>query len=54
MPFIDPKKSVKFTLVHRSQRDPELLDHEASDLVLAPIAPSANLLKVKILKINSI
>ncbi|EGF81192.1 hypothetical protein BATDEDRAFT_34791 [Batrachochytrium dendrobatidis JAM81] len=41
--FIDPSKSVKFQLVHRSQRDPKIADETASKLVLRPIAASSNL-----------
>ena len=40
--FIDPKKSVKFQVVHRSQRDPRIADEEASKYVLRPIPVSAN------------
>ncbi|KAJ3038489.1 hypothetical protein HDV00_000586 [Rhizophlyctis rosea] len=43
--FIDPKKSVHFQLVHRSQRDPELANDEASQYVLKPVPPSKNLVK---------
>ncbi|KAH6568993.1 hypothetical protein BASA50_000449 [Batrachochytrium salamandrivorans] len=41
--FIDPENSVTFQLVHRSQRDPRIVDATASKLVLRPLAPSANL-----------
>eukprot|EP00126_Sphaerothecum_destruens_P001949 Sdes_comp15392_c0_seq1m4272 len=35
-PFLDKKKSVRFKLVHRSQRDPLIADEESSRLVLQP------------------
>eukprot|EP01135_Chromosphaera_perkinsii_P008835 Nk52_evm30s1485 gene=Nk52_evmTU30s1485 len=35
--FIDKKKSVRFNLVHRSQRDPLINDEDASKLVLHPV-----------------
>ncbi|KAJ3313477.1 hypothetical protein HDV04_001931 [Boothiomyces sp. JEL0838] len=43
--FIDPKNSVKFQLVHRSQRDARIADETASPYVLQPLPPSQNLLK---------
>ncbi|KAI9105935.1 hypothetical protein DFS34DRAFT_36912 [Phlyctochytrium arcticum] len=43
--FIDPKKSVHYQVVHRSQRDPAVADEASSTHVLKPIAPSYNLLK---------
>eukprot|EP00794_Sanderia_malayensis_P011325 gene11325-12511_t len=36
-PFIDKKRSVKFQLVHRGQRDPLQADPDASELVLHPV-----------------
>jgi len=36
-PFIDKNKSIKFTLVHRSQQDPLIADESAPQMVLAPV-----------------
>jgi len=36
-PFVDKKKSLRFTLVHRSQQDPLIADESAPQMVLAPI-----------------
>ncbi|KAI9320311.1 hypothetical protein DFJ73DRAFT_877934 [Zopfochytrium polystomum] len=46
--FIDPKKSVTFQVVHRSQRDPALADPNASRLVLREVPHSGNLQRKKI------
>ena len=39
--FIDKKKAQKFTLVHRSQRDPLQADEESSQRVLVPVGSEA-------------
>ena len=44
--FIDKTKSVKYQIVHRSQRDPLLADENASKFVLKAVNPSHNLIKV--------
>ena len=43
--FIDPKNSVTFAVVHRSQKDSRICDDEASKYVLKPLPPSSNLQK---------
>ncbi|TPX64447.1 hypothetical protein SpCBS45565_g05862 [Spizellomyces sp. 'palustris'] len=44
--FIDPKSSIHYQVVHRSQRDPALADEAASRYVLKAVPPSYNLLKL--------
>ena len=36
-PFIDKKNAHSYTLVHRSQRDPLVVDEEAPQLLLKPL-----------------
>ncbi|KAJ3304723.1 hypothetical protein HDV03_002408 [Kappamyces sp. JEL0829] len=43
--FIDPRASITFKLVHRSQRDARIADENASAYVLQPMPPSINLQK---------
>ncbi|KND02815.1 uncharacterized protein SPPG_01897 [Spizellomyces punctatus DAOM BR117] len=43
--FIDPKNSIHYQVVHRSQRDPALADEASSRYVLKAVPPSYNLLK---------
>lgn len=40
--FIDKKKAQKFTLVHRSQRDPLQADEESAQRVLVPVGSEAS------------
>ena len=41
--FIDPRNSISFKLVHRSQRDSRINDENAPDLLLQQLPPSRNL-----------
>jgi protein LTV1 len=43
--FINKREATHFQVVHRSQRDPEYYNDEATPYVLKPMVPSKNMLK---------
>ncbi|CAI2173100.1 1579_t:CDS:2 [Funneliformis geosporum] len=53
-PFIDRKNARHFHLVHRSQKDPLISDHEASSRVLVEVVPTNLRGKIKQIENNDI